>query len=197
MSNPTATAPATKQARKPRKAAAEEPSKAPFSIYGVYKGIVHSLVITLTGSRPAIYTRITGTKDGVEKEVTHVVRLRGKTVTSTTALIEIGMGEISSAFPEMFPSTETEDVLTVLLTKTDEFLKKPCSFRIDKQTDQNGKAVLNMVTKKPYYNIRLESALRNLAPKTAASRVAAFMATQENSDATSILTELAQQSHPG
>ena len=167
------------------------------TMYGIYKGTVESVVINLTGNRPAIYTRITGTKDALRKEVTHTVRLRGRTAESTKALIEIGIGELCSAFPELLPQTGTEEVLTVLLTQTEKFIGKPCGFSIEEQLNEFGKPKINPKTKSAYYNIRMESAMANLSKESAAPRIAAFMATQENVETSTILAELAQQSHPG
>jgi hypothetical protein len=130
--------------------------------FGEFAGTVAAINISISQSRPAIFTRLKiKVDDKAEEIITHAVRLENPDSQ------RIGFDELRSAFPGQLGSLNDEQLLTTLIEKTDEFAGKPVHVGIEPQL-KNGVQVVGAQGQK-YFNIRLRSAVRNLDTTTAAS----------------------------
>jgi hypothetical protein len=129
---------------------------------GEYKGLVASIALSISEERPAIFTRIKLVDQPAPNDhATHVVRL------SNPDSQRIGFDELRSAFPKQLASLNDEELLTHLIEKTGTLEGAEVTVGIEAQL-KNGVAQKDN-NGRPYYNVRLRSAVRNLDHESAAS----------------------------
>lgn len=130
---------------------------------GEYKGIVLGISVSISEERPAIFTRVKFTEQPTPDggHCTHVVRLNNPDSQ------RIGFDELRSAFPSKLANLNDEELLTFLIEKTSELTGAEVTIGIENQS-KNG-IIQKDANGRPYYNIRLRSAVHNLDHESAAS----------------------------
>ncbi len=130
---------------------------------GEFKGKVVSISANLSEERPAIITRIALTPEANKPQefMNHIIRLNNPDSQ------RIGFDELRNAFPTQLGAMDDEQLLVCVLSKTAMFTSQNVDVGIEPQVkngipqkDSNGR---------PYYNVRLRSAVRNLDTASAQS----------------------------
>lgn len=145
--------------------------------FGIFSMIVEAILISLSSTRPVIFTRLVpkpGDKDAPE-HVTHAIRLDNPDST------RIGFDELRSAFPQTLGHLDDEQLLTTLIERTDDF--KNCTAEVSIEAQLKNGVPVKGPQGQPYFNIRLRSAVRNLDHDAANTIAKRLLANQAKSDA--------------
>ena len=130
---------------------------------GDHEASINNVEIDLFGDRPSISIQMV-----IESAKSRFFCYHNMSLNSTPS-VEIGCKQVANAFPTMVKDSAPNTVLNALMTQTDDFVGLACSVTISTQIDRNtGSAKLSQKGL-AYPNVKLNSALRNMSKKDAAS----------------------------
>lgn len=127
--------------------------------YGEFACKVIDVLVSISDTKPAIFTRCIADPAKPLEVITHTVRL------DNAASLRIGLDELRSAFPAELHNLDTEQVLTKLMTETTSFVGKDVRVSVEPQLKNN--VQVRGPQGQPYFNVRLRSNVRNLDAQTA------------------------------
>jgi len=137
-------------------------------ITGSFNAEIVGIDFSVSAVKPAIFTRLKHQIAGKEKPelITHVVRL------SSPKSMRYGLDELRNAFPSELGSLTDNELIEYLLENTSEFVGKRINIRVEHQMKQG--IIARDDNNQPYFNVRLESAVKDLS-KASAKEIARSM----------------------